>query len=114
MNLHLRQTGRTTRMLAQAAAMANLGRAVYVYAHHITYVRQLEKQFHGGGRNHASVKFEVLPHDWNWRTMCPNDKAHPNCVFLVDHATVEIHLEEVDKEIMRLQQLARQMYSLTT
>lgn len=111
MNLHLRQTGRTTRMLAQAASYAAQGRAVYVYAHHPHYVRELQKKF---GEHYPSVKFEVLPESWDWSTMRPNDRAHPNCVFLVDHYAIELHLEDTDKEIMRLQQLARQLYHLTT
>ena len=111
MNNHLRQTGRTTRMLAAAASYAAQGRAVYVYAHHQTYVEMLKRQF---GSQYPSVSIEVLPKIWDWSSMRPNHLAHPNCVFLVDHNAVEIHLEDVDKEIMRLQQLARQLYSLTT
>lgn len=114
MNLHLRQTGRTTRMMEQAVSHAAQGRAVYVYAHHRVYVRQLEQKFQRQLIVYPSIKIEMLPDAWDWQSMRPNDKAHPNCVFLVDHTAVELHLEEIDKEIMRRQQLARQLYSLTT
>jgi len=112
MNLHLRQTGRTTRMLAQAAAYAAQGRAVYVYGHHPHYVRLMQRDF---GTGFPSVKFEVLPEDWDWVCMQPGgQRAHPNCVFLVDHLAIELRLEELDKQLMKMQQLVRQLYALTT
>lgn len=113
MNLHLRQTGRTYRMLCQAVSLNAQGRAVYIYVHHEVFRRRLvtwAKELHLP----SSVKIEVLPDDFNWSTMRPHDRMHTNCVCLVDHAAVEIHLQELDEQILKLQQLTRQLYHLTT
>lgn len=111
MNEHLRQTGRTERMLANAISLCTQGRAVYIYTDS-RGVRRLQDQL----RNPAwsSIKVEVLPEDFNWTIMKPHDRAHPNCVFLVEHQLIELELQKLDERILRLQQLARQLYSLTT
>lgn len=110
MNEHLRQTGRTQRMLASAVSLCAQGRAVYIYtdAHG---VRRLKDQLRDP--RWSSIAVEPLPEDFDWTTMSVR-KSHPNCVFLVEHQIVEQHLAELDAKIMRLQQLARQLYHLTT
>lgn len=111
MNEHLRQTGRTTRMLATATSLCTRGRAVYIYTDSVG-VRRLQAELRDPAWR--SIKIEVLPEHFNWETMRPSDRAHPNCVFLVEHHLIEERLQRLDKEIMQMQQLARQLYHLTT
>ena len=114
MNDHLRQTGRTTRLMGQAVSLAAQGRAVYIFAHNSQYAQRMQRDFEAQFPSVKSVKFDVLPEGFNWRSMQPGGpRHHPNCVFLVDQCAVELHLIEVDKQIMQLQQLARQLYQLT-
>lgn len=115
MNEHLRQTGRTSRMISQAVALMCQGREVVILAHHEVFARDLRQRVDaalvaGGAR---SIKVQVMPERFNWRTMRV-EGANPNSVFLVDHMAIEIQVEDIDKQILRLQQLARQLYPLTT
>jgi hypothetical protein len=83
----LRGTGRTTRMLAEAKELAKSGKAVYVIAATQAHVRQLEEMIGADMRN-LGIKIEV-PRDFCWDQMRLLG-AHPNCVVLVDHYTIEM------------------------
>lgn len=117
MNEHLRQTGRTTRMLERAMMEALHGHAVYVLADS-PYTRLLARQFedmwrkHHGSRLHG-VKFETpssVGFDWD---QMRQPSAHPNCVFLLDHTIVEREIQQIQKTIERLATKAAQLYPLT-
>lgn len=92
------------------------GRAVYFYVANQKDARLLrDKANHMGlQRVWQHAKFEALPEGFNWETFTPHNRAHLSCAFIVDHSLIESELLEIDKQIMRLQQLARQLYHLTT
>jgi hypothetical protein len=115
MNEHLRQTGRTERMIREAIRLSYMGRAVYVLVHEKSYIESLQYRIHDtvGHCNHG-IKVEVLPESFDWERMRPSQsRAHPNCVWLVEHAAAEMRLEQLDMQILLLQQLQRQVYQLT-
>jgi hypothetical protein len=112
MNDHLRQTGRTERMMARAVSLRSLGHAVYILtdANSVRRLRDHEL-IHG----FTSIKVEEMPQHFDWEKMCPAPGLHhPNCVFLVEHHVIERELQKLDEKIMRMQQLSRQLYHLTT
>jgi len=81
-----RQTGRTTRMVRQAIEAASSGRAVYILAerHIHAYIADLIPN-----RQELGIKIETpgdLHFDW---THMVATSAHPNCLFFVDHYTIE-------------------------
>lgn len=115
MNEHLRQTGRTERLIKEAIRLSHMGRAVYVLVHNRNYIEPLQHRIHDtvGHRNHG-IKVELLPEEFDWGRMRPcRSHAHPNCVWLVEHAAAEMRLEQLDMQILLLQQLQRQVYQLT-
>lgn len=115
MNEHLRQTGRTERLIQKAIRLNGMGRAVYVLVHNRNYVEPLQHRIHDtfGHCNHG-IKVELLPEAFDWERMRPSQsRAHPNCVWLVEHAAAEKRLEQLDMQILLLQQLQRQIYQLT-
>lgn len=95
----LRHTGRTTRMLAHAKKLAlEDHRAVYVIADNDRDRRRLEMECFQHGEPNLGIKFETPETllDFSFKTMTiPN--AHPNCVFLVDHRTIEDRFARVLK-----------------
>jgi len=107
MNEHLRQTGRTTRLLEEAARFERTDCRVAVFVHHPQYA-QLVRQ----SRRSYTGPIEVVPEHFDWKAM--RDPQRPELKCFVDHAAVELRLQQVDEQIMRLQQLARQLYPLTT
>jgi ABC-type branched-subunit amino acid transport system substrate-binding protein len=84
-----RQTGRTTRMLAEAVKLAKKGKAVYIVVADMAQKRQMEKQF-GKAFWGLGIKFETpySPGNFDWETMTFRG-AHPDCVTLVDHYAIE-------------------------
>lgn len=115
MNEHLRQTGRTERLIEEAIRLSHMGRAVYVLVHNRNYVEPLQHRIHDtvGHRNHG-IKVEPLLEGFDWEKMRPlHSRAHPNCIWLVDQAAAEQYLEQLDLQVLRLQQLQRQVYQLT-
>lgn len=111
MNEHLRQRGRTERMLAAATSYSALKREVRVYVHSPGYAQQLSR--HPLLRQRPDIKVEAVPEDFDWTKM-HNPRLHPNCVCLVDHAAIEVKLQHLDEQALRLDQLRRQLYALTT
>ena len=89
-----RQTGRTTRMLREAVALAQAGRAVYVLAATVAQARAMKLQVGCGVAERLGIKFGTPKSiDLNWERMyLPG--AHPNCVLLADHYAIELHLEK--------------------
>jgi hypothetical protein len=87
-----RQTGRTYRLCKKALELASAGRAVYIIAynnaHRVTIVDELWKQSKGAAPNGIKVEVQDRFDEFNWRTMTL-PRAHPNCVVLVDHHTIE-------------------------
>lgn len=85
-----RQTGRTTRMIEHARALAGQGKAVYIIAvndHDAGRIRRLV------GVPNRGIKVETeesLP-NFDWRTM-QLKRAWPNCVVLVDHYAIEARI----------------------
>lgn len=87
----MRRTGRTTRMLEDAMAMARNGRAVYVIGatkHHADMLRGVA----GPAADQLGIKFEAAREsglgNMDWETMSLQG-AHPNCAVLVDHYAIE-------------------------
>lgn len=88
----MKRTGRTTRMLEEAKRLAEAGRAVYVVFYCTGEAAKMQRE-HPEFRE-LGIKFEspasVQPFDWKqMRTR----GSHPNCVFLVDHYTIETEFE---------------------
>lgn len=82
-------TGRTTRMLDDAMEQARNGHAVYVIAASQRHKQILEHM--GGEEAHKlGIKFETTHSmgNFNWQTMRLSG-AHPNCVVIADHYTIE-------------------------
>ena len=84
-----RQSGRTTRMLADAIELARAGRAVYVVGESLSHSRRLEIQG-GSEARELGIKFETASslRNFDLRTMHLIG-AHPNCTVLVDHHAIE-------------------------
>lgn len=118
MNEHLRQTGRTTRLIEKAVHEARAGRAVHILVAQSPQGKLLAKRvddlwqhLYPGDRGHG-IKVELPMPGFNWNYMRPIN-AHPNCVFLVDHTLAEAHIEEIQKDINKLAKLAAKLYPLT-
>jgi hypothetical protein len=95
----LRQTGRTTRMLEHARKLANDGKAVYVIASSEHHARQLSLAIGGDGRigvDIRGIKIETPTScgNFDWETLSLRG-AHPNCVVLVDHHTIEMQFAHI-------------------
>lgn len=110
MNEHLRQTGRTTRLMEKAQEIENQGRQVTLYVHNKSYQRLVEGEARRRGQ---TFTVDSIPYHFDWEHMRPMEYQGPN-VCLVDHAAVEIELQRLDERILKMQQLARQLYHLTT
>ncbi len=125
MNQSLAQTGRTTRLIERACMEALNGRAVYVFAHDEAYARMLKKKVDeiwqrmvGKGRKHG-IRVENMAYwddrrMWNWERMLPaHNDWHPNCLWLVDHAAVEMQLIRIDERMREMAALAGSLYPHT-
>lgn len=90
--LGARQTGRTTRMIKQAVELAKAGKAVYIVAFTLEHKAGIERRMDNEGIDfeRLGIKVEAQYHlpEFDWKTMTLPG-AHPNCVVLVDHATIE-------------------------
>lgn len=86
-------TGRTTRMLQEAIQASKEGRAVYVIAATHQHMQQLQKMC---GADDLFIKFETLGSlgDFDFINM-RSIGAHPNCLFFVDHYTIELHFRKL-------------------
>ncbi len=88
----LRHTGRTTRMLDESKKLAREGRAIYVLAANENEQRRIAKLL--GNENPYDNEFGIkVETQWSlgnfdWRTFSLLG-AHPNCIVLVDHYTIE-------------------------
>lgn len=83
----LRQTGRTTRMLEHAKKLSGEGRAVYIVADNRREVRRLTIEL-GEGNHGIKVETPESLGNLDWQTLTLRG-AHPNCVVLCDHHTIE-------------------------
>lgn len=84
-----RRTGRTTRMMEEAKALARAGKAVYVVAQHTRILKDEETLRLG-------IKFESTSSlsNFDWLAMRLRGD-HPNCVVLVDHYAIETYFSRV-------------------
>lgn len=83
-----KRSGRTTRMMYHAAALAAQGRAVYVCALDRILCSVLERFRRENFPRATGIQFdtpEKLDIDWDSMTL---RGAHPNCVLLVDHSVI--------------------------
>lgn len=125
MNEHLRQTGRTTRMIEEACRAAECGRAVYVLTS-VCNVKLLQNAINKHWINrhpepglNSGIKVESMEHWerhqlWDWGQMQPSYKgAHQSCLWLVDHYVVELKLEQIHSDIKYLTTLAGRLYPHT-
>ena len=120
MNEHLKQTGRTTRMLDQAVALAKQGRAVYVVAPSRQHVPQwedmlLDALIRGSVPQPSclGIKIEAgVPPQFDWDKMrVPG--AHPNSVWLLDHFVAEREITHITQKIAYLEMLRMKLYPMT-
>lgn len=90
-----RQTGRTTRMLADAVRLAKGGRAVYVIAANKREAERLQ-QLVGEEVRELGIHFEIprSPGNFSWTAMALIG-AHQNCVVLADHYAIELEFSRV-------------------
>ncbi len=97
-----RRTGRTTRMLERAVALAMQGRAVYVYvAGDEQRARQKLQEISGAPFYSFGIKVEHgFPRAFDWTRMRPYG-AHPNCTALIDHYLIERELALMLAELHR-------------
>lgn len=93
-----RQSGRTTRMLAEAGRLAKDGRAVYVIAANEVERRRLQSML----PNDSPVKVETgsSPGNFDWDQLALRG-AHPNCEVLVDHYAIEMRYSRILNELHR-------------
>lgn len=91
--LHLRATGRTTRMIEHAKQLDREGRAVYILADNTREVHRIEILL---GREKGGIKVETPETVGNldWTTMRLRN-GHPNHVVLVDNHTIEDRFSRV-------------------
>ena len=84
-----RQTGKTSRMLADAIEQARNGRAVYIVTANERHARHLE-DMGGYVAKELGIKFETPEtlSSFDWRSMSLKN-AHPNCVAIVDHYAIQ-------------------------
>lgn len=94
-----RQTGRTTRMLAEARRLAEAGYAVYVIEHSSDQAKSRAKQ--NPELVAMGVKFESI--QWVDFDLKANRLrgSHPNCRVLVDHYVAELELNRLELEASR-------------
>lgn len=81
-----RQTGRTTRMLAEAVTLAKAGRAVYVVVANEREVERIESLLPDNLGIQVETEYSLGNLDWESLRLVG---AHPNCVVLVDHYAIE-------------------------
>lgn len=99
----MKATGRTTRLLEEAVALAKQGKAVYVVAadtHHIVNMEAMLCMMVGGDPTPLGIKFET-PHslgNFDWMSM-KLQYSHPNCRVLVDHFTIEATFAAMFREL---------------
>lgn len=101
-----RQTGRTTRMLAEAFKLAREGKAVYILAadsRHMSHIEEMADSLLGAGKaRFLGIKFDTLTtlSTFDFQTMQLRG-AHPNCCVLVDHWTIESRYAKMLEELHR-------------
>ncbi len=84
-----------------------------IVVHDSRYAKLLRASFPGLNKAVRIDTIDTYP-IFNWARMRPETDNDYTCRYFVDHAAVEQELEALDKQILRLQQLARQLYALTT
>lgn len=121
MNEHLRQTGRTSRMIQEACRMARCGFAVYV----LFETRELAKlgqvrvdqaweKLTGDFLHLHGIKVESLYDLGNWRwDRMELAGAHQNVKVLLDHTLIEHRIEQLQKEMKLIAKEVAQLYPLT-
>lgn len=122
MNEHLRQTGRTTRMIQEACRLAACGFAVYILTETRNEAKLLAKRvdeawYHYAARSPGQpngIKVET-PGDlgnWHWERM-ELVGAHPNVKVLIDHNLAEHRIEALQREMKRIAAEIAQLYPMT-
>lgn len=91
--MEARQTGRTTKLLRKAIALASKGKAVYVICvdrPHMECTEMMLRRMVGSEYKRLGIKFEceATTSNINWNTFSLYG-AHHNCVALFDHYTLE-------------------------
>lgn len=90
-------TGRTTRMLNRAIALAREGRAVYVLVDSEQEARRLWREI----PDELGIKVEFADNPaFDWHLMQIRG-AHPNCITLVDHYAIERRFKRLLEELHR-------------
>lgn len=96
-----RQSGRTTRLLEEAINLVRAGRAVYVIGADKQHCWHL-KNAAGLLAPEVEITFETPEtlSNFDWETFRLRG-AHPNCIVLVDHFTIETHFSRLIEMLHR-------------
>ncbi len=111
---HLRQTGRSTRMLEAAAVCAEVGNYVFVVCStplHITAMKKLlrdlypDAEYVGSdkvyiGRGSISFTTPDERRGWSWDTFRYSGQ-YPSCVVFIDHFAIEQRFDKLLDEVHR-------------
>lgn len=96
-----RRTGRTSRMLAEAKALARQGRAVYVLAATPADAKRLERMAGADGAG-LGIRYESIDGLDNLDLeQMRLTGAHPNTVVLIDHHAIEMRFSAVLQMLRR-------------
>lgn len=117
LNEHLRQTGRTERLLKQAVTLSQQGRKVYVLCATEQMARELDRTRFSEYRRHVplgQVEFIRIPPNFNWETMrLANTSYDYGVVYLADHHLAEQEVQRLQSKITHFELLKLQIYQMT-
>jgi hypothetical protein len=121
MNKHLQQTGRTTRQIQQAIALAKDGRIVYFLVASSDHVRHMRKRIAGMWQGSTlaqhNLKVERLDlADFSWEYMRPISAVRSSAAitWIVDHEVVEQQYRNMALQVQDMQRIMTQIYQFTT
>lgn len=112
LNDHLRQSGRTERLIQKAEELAKLGRRVFIMCATQDMANALQTQRIGRPGRNTVIKAIKIPSNFNWETMQPPD-PEVNAIYLADHHLAEQEVLRLQAKISHFELLKLQVYQLT-
>jgi len=124
MNLQLRQTGRTTRMIERAVEYhANTKHLVIILMptqqHAKLSQQDVYKTWHRltGRPDFPNIRVDYFSDDWtgkvDWKTLRLIGKEYDNVLLLLDHMVVERRIEHIQGTLNSLIQQVKDLYKYT-